>query len=89
MIFLNSSYPSLVSSAIEQTGGKDNNLFGSKLLSEWDFEVDESILDLQTTDRFIVAMGEKYLYCLKDTGILLWTKKLDYHPIALTLITSG
>jgi len=64
-------------------------LSGSKVICEWEFEVGELIIDLKTTDHFIVALGEKYLYCLKNTGIVLWTKKLDYHPIALNLITPG
>ena len=59
------------------------------MLSEWEIELGESIIDLRASGTFIVAMGEKYLYCLKDTGVVLWAKKFDYHPVALTLITPG
>jgi len=81
------SYQSLASSAIQQPITGSSSLPSNKILFDWELELGESVIDLKATGTFIVALGEKYLYCVKDTGSILWAKKFDYHPVALTLIT--
>ena len=64
----------------------------SKLISEWQFTLNEPLIDLQAVKNeqmsFILALGEKNMYCIKDTGIPLWSKKLEYHPMCFALQTS-
>ena len=74
-IFL-SSYQSLANLTLEQ----------QKSRSDWELELGEPAVDLQTIGSFIVVLGERHLYCLKDTGSVVWTRKLDYHPMCCNLL---
>lgn len=61
----------------------------TKLISDWQFHLGEQLIDMksESNDRqsLIVALTEKNLYCIKDSGLLLWSKRLDFHPICCTL----
>lgn len=83
LIMDNCSYQSLANSSLENRGEGSSN----KVLSDWQLELCEPALDIQTDNSFIVVLSEKHLYCLNDNGSVEWTRKLDYHPLSLTVLT--
>lgn len=78
------SYQSLANSTVEGSRASSSS---NKLLSDWEFELGEAALDVQYIGTYVVTLGERHLYCLKDTdGTIVWTRKLDYHPMCCTLL---
>ena len=55
-------------------------------MSDWEIELGEPAIDVQTIGSHIVTLTERHLYCLKDTGSIVWTRKLDYHPMCCSLL---
>ena len=80
------SYQCLANSSVEMQPSRQDNV-QSKLMSDWELELTESVVDIQTIGLSIVVLSEGHLYCLKDNGSMLWTRKLDYHPMCCTLVT--
>lgn len=78
------SYQSLANSTVEGSRASSSS---NKILSDWEFELGEAALDVQYIGTYVVTLGERHLYCLKDTdGTIVWTRKLDYHPMCCTLL---
>ncbi len=79
----------MVNCTLERNAGNET----SKLFSDWRFNLNEAPVDVQTVRKdqltFVVVLGERNIYCLKESGVLLWTKKMDYHPMCLSLQIAG
>ncbi|KAI9561720.1 hypothetical protein GHT06_012680 [Daphnia sinensis] len=81
------SYQSLANSTMEQQSSRTPGT-SNKLLYDWEFELSEPAIDVQNLGSYIVILGERHLYCLKDSdGTMIWVRKLDYHPMCFTLLT--
>ncbi|KAK5644334.1 hypothetical protein RI129_005634 [Pyrocoelia pectoralis] len=81
----NFSYKNL-SEAGHNTHEDDSS--GAKIDSNWSYNVGEDIIDLHYVldtfnEGYIIAVGEKHLFCLSENGILRFVKKLDYTPICM------
>lgn len=75
------SYHSLANMAVHQQQAAGDN----KILTEWELELGEPALDIQQSGSFIVVLGERHIFCLNDSGLIHWVKRLDYHPMCCTL----
>ena len=61
-----------------------------KLFSDWRYLLHEPMIDARQAKNAadctsIVVLSERAIYCLKDSGVLLWTKKADYHPMCFAV----
>ncbi|XP_015182680.1 PREDICTED: protein PTHB1 [Polistes dominula] len=65
----------------------DNETATKSLEPEWSYNIGEAVVDinvviLSSFEIGIVVLGEKNLYCFKDTGVSLkYTKRLDYKAL--------
>lgn len=56
-----------------------------KLMKSWEYSLGEGIIDIQTAvkDRLIiVVLSERNFYGLNENGNLVFSKRLDYKPVA-------
>lgn len=62
---------------------------------EWSYNIGEAVVDigavtLSSFEIGIVVLGEKNLYCFKDTGATLkYTKRLDYKALCFHAYVIG
>ncbi|XP_015784320.1 protein PTHB1 isoform X2 [Tetranychus urticae] len=62
---------------------------GRRVTPDWSLQIGEPLIDLQAhtlSKKFslIVALGERNLYIIRDSGIVSWMKKLNFTPYSLT-----
>lgn len=77
-----------------QNSDPDENA-GRKVTSNWTYEIGEEILDMKcissyyNKDSFIVALGDRNMYCLNDNGSINFMKRLEYPPSCFTTYFTG
>ncbi|XP_031350274.1 protein PTHB1 isoform X2 [Photinus pyralis] len=70
----------------------EDDCSGTKIAHNWAYNVGEDVIDLHYVldaynEGYIIAVGEKHLFCLSESGILKFVKKLDYTPICMHAYT--
>ncbi|KAL3267708.1 hypothetical protein HHI36_006839 [Cryptolaemus montrouzieri] len=75
-----------------QSPEKGSSSAGKSVISDWDFQLNEgvielNVLELSTKEYVILILGEKNLYCINDWGKLKFIKRLDYSPLCFTSFT--
>uniref|UniRef100_T1JN84 PTHB1 N-terminal domain-containing protein n=1 Tax=Strigamia maritima TaxID=126957 RepID=T1JN84_STRMM len=75
--------------ATETSKGNEKNEFkGKKVVCDWSSSLGEGALDVKsnTSLHLIFVLGERNLFCFKDTGILNYVKKLDHVPYLFPIL---
>lgn len=67
---------------------------GKKPNDCWSLNLGESLIDMQvvkflSTKESIVALGERNMYALSDTGRILFMKHFEYSPVCFTTYGLG
>ncbi len=79
-------YQVLASSAKTYERNQDNTgVKLKKILPEYTYNLGEAAIDIEIVNQgssicSIIILGERNLYCLSDTCVLKFMKKLDYNP---------
>ncbi|XP_046830544.1 protein PTHB1 isoform X2 [Vespa crabro] len=80
-------YQNIAEFGRNQKDGETKNEAAKSLEPEWSYNIGEAVVDigavtLSSFEIGIVVLGEKNLYCFKDTGASLkYTKRLDYKAL--------
>ncbi|XP_047362045.1 protein PTHB1 isoform X2 [Vespa velutina] len=80
-------YQNIAEFGRNQKDGETKNEATKSLEPEWSYNIGEAVVDigavtLSSFEIGIVVLGEKNLYCFKDTGASLkYTKRLDYKAL--------
>nr|XP_050859304.1 protein PTHB1 isoform X2 [Vespula vulgaris] len=80
-------YQNIAEFGRNQKQGETKNEAAKSLEPEWSYNIGEAVVDigavtLSSFEIGIVVLGEKNLYCFKDTGASLkYTKRLDYKAL--------
>ncbi|KAI4502979.1 hypothetical protein M0802_002023 [Mischocyttarus mexicanus] len=87
-LLLTKSYQNIAEFGRNQKQEETNNETATKSLEpEWSYNIGEAVVDigvvtLSSFEIGIVVLGEKNLFCFKDTGASLkYTKRLDYKAL--------
>lgn len=67
---------------------------GKKVQVDWSYNLGEGALDVslihsKTNPTLIYILGERHLFCIKDTGALKFMKKLEFHPSSFHAYAHG
>ncbi|XP_062394267.1 protein PTHB1 [Sardina pilchardus] len=68
-----------------QEGEQQSKSSGKRLQADWTLVLGEGALDIyvlsfSSSSHSIFVLGERSLYCLKDSGQIRYMKKLEYNP---------
>lgn len=79
------AYKYQVLAVATDSGSKEesqNMTTGKRVVADWTFTLGESASDLQViqTRRLVFILGARNIFCLKDTGGVLFVKSLEYSP---------
>ncbi|KAF5286639.1 hypothetical protein FQA39_LY16213 [Lamprigera yunnana] len=70
----------------------EDDCSGTAVKESWSYNVGEEVIDIQYTmdinnKSYIIAFGERNLYCLSEYGVIRFIKKLDYTPTCMCIYT--
>lgn len=88
-------YQNIAEFGRNQKQGETKNEAAKSLEPEWSYNIGEAVVDigavtLSSFEIGIVVLGEKNLYCFKDTGASLkYTKRLDYKALCFHAYVIG
>ncbi|CAG5132843.1 unnamed protein product, partial [Candidula unifasciata] len=71
-----------------ETGGREecqNIKSGKRVSADWTYNIGEQALDIAVVEYpdvtpYVLVLGERHIFCLTDSGVLKFVKKLEYDP---------